>query len=401
MSNIYLARQPIFDKNYQLHGYELLYRDGDVPSASFESEELATSRLLLSSVIDIGLDKLIEEHQCFLNINADNLNDIENLPVDDNRITLEVNTPLEFTETQINSLKLLKSQGYKLAINDFRPDNMPASDLTCFDYLKCNSSELNHESLKAAKKIAKQNQCKAVATHIEFYEQITELTELGFDYYQGYFLSKPDTRKKTALPTTLLTVVQTLARILDPELEIEELNQLISSDVSLSYRVLKLLNSAQYNTVNEIDSIDHAIVYLGRDAIKNLSIIIILTGIDDKPSELTKLALIRAKMCEILARQFQMTNLSTYFAVGLLSVLDAMLDQTMSDVLNTIPLSEELKAALISHDGIKGQTLQCVLEYEECRLAKINFATLESSELTGYYLEATEWADETFKGLSL
>lgn len=402
MSEIFLARQPIFDFKYNLHGYELLFRDGIKENAEFNSAELATSQVLLSTLIDIGVEKVTAGNDCYFNISSDYLDDIDDfleLPFGSLSITLEIEVNDDTADRHREVLTRLSSEGVKLAIDHFVPNKFSPDIMQLFDIIKCDTQKLSTEEIKESSELANKFNCKMIAINIENYQQIPELQELGVDYFQGFFLGKPDITSQKSVPTLLLPVIQTLSRILDPNLELEELESLISSDVSLSFRVLKLINSARYN-VDDIDSISRAIVYLGRDAIKNLTIIIILTGVDDKPSELSKLALIRAKMCETLAKQVGMHDINSYFTVGLLSVLDAMLDQTMDQVLSELEISSDLKEGL-KLEGFIGQTLRCVLEYEQCCLYEINIPDLKTSELTDYYLQSVDWAEQTFGGLSL
>lgn len=402
MSDIFLARQPIFDFNYNLHGYELLFRDGIKEKAEFDSAELATSKVLLSSLIDIGVDKITAGNDCYLNVCADYLDDIDDfvdIPFGELSITLEIEVTEETASRHGEVLTRLSSEGVKLAIDHFNPDLVSADIMHLFDVIKCDSNNLSEDQLRLSADLAKKYHCKMIAINIESYQQIPVLQELGVDYFQGYFLGKPDVSSQKSVPTVLLPVIQTLSRILDPDLELEELESLIGSDVSLSYRVLKLINSARYS-VDDIDSISRAIVYLGREAIKNLTIIIILTGVDDKPSELAKMALIRAKMCETLAKQVGMPDINSYFTIGLLSVLDAMLDRSMDQILSELSINNELKQGLL-HKGFLGQTLRCVIEYEQCSLTQVNIPDVQPSELTDYYLQSVEWAEQTFSGLTL
>lgn len=402
MSEIFLARQPIFDFKFNLHGYELLFRDGFKDKAEFSSAELATSKVLLSSLIDIGVEKVTAGNDCYLNVSKDYLDDIDDfleIPFGSLSVTIEIEVDEDTTDKHREVLTRLSSEGVKLAIDHFIPNNISPNIMQLFDLIKCDTQKLNIEQIKESYELANKYNCKMIAINIENYQQIPELQELGVDYFQGFFLGKPDITTQKSVQTLLLPVIQTLSRILDPNLELEELDSLISSDVSLSFRVLRLINSARYN-VDDIDSISRAIVYLGRDAIKNLTIIIILTGVDDKPSELAKLALIRAKMCETIAKQVGMQDINSYFTVGLLSVLDAMLDQTIDQVISELAISNVLKEGLML-EGIIGQTLRCVLEYEQCSLNEVNIPDLKSSELTGYYLQSVDWAEQTFSGLSL
>lgn len=397
-----MARQPIFDFKFNLHGYELLFRDGIKEKAEFSSAELATSKVLLSSLIDIGIEKITAGNDCYLNISNDYLDDIDDfleIPFGSLSVTIEIDVDEDTADKYREVLTRLSSEGVKLAIDHFIPNTIPPNILQLFDIIKCDTQKLSAEQIKESSELANKYNCKMIAINIENYHQIPELQELGVDYFQGFFLAKPDITTHKTVPTLLLPVIQTLSRILDPNLELGELESLISSDVSLSFRVLRLINSARYN-VDDIDSISRAIVYLGRDAIKNLTIIIILTGVDDKPSELAKLALIRAKMCETLAKQVGLQDINSYFTVGLLSVLGAMLDQTMDQIISELAISNTLKEGL-KLEGVIGPTLRCVLEYEQCSLNEVNIPGLKSSELTDYYLQSVDWAEQTFSGLSL
>jgi len=402
MADIFLARQPIFDFEYKLHGYELLFRDSFSEEAEFAEGDVATSKVMLSSVIDMGIEKVTAGNDCYINISNDYIDDIDDvveIPFGSSSITFEIEVNDEFSNRHHEVLTRLSSEGVKLAIDHFKPEDQQASILQLFDVIKCDTQDLTLEQLQQASQLAKKFSCKMIATNIEDYQQIADLQDVDVDYFQGFFLSKPGIKTQKSVPTILLPVIKTLSRILDPKLELPELEELISSDVSLSYRVLRLINSARFN-IDEIDSISRAIVYLGRDAIKNLTIIIILTGVDDKPTELSKLALIRAKMCEILAKKIEAEDSSSYFSVGLLSVLDAMLDRPMEQVLSELNVNDELKQALLKQ-GLIGQTLQCVLEYENFSVSKESTANIESSELADSYLDAVAWAEETFAGLSL
>ncbi|MDH5423802.1 MAG: HDOD domain-containing protein [Gammaproteobacteria bacterium] len=405
MPDIFLARQPIFDVEYNLHGYELLYRDGFNDSAVYDSADLATSKVMLSSVIDIGIEKITSGHDCYINICDDYIDDIEDIfdiPFGSLAITFELDISKPLSDKHFEVLTRLSSEGIKLAIDHFKPEKSSAAMMQLFDVIKCDTQSLTQEQLIQSAQVAKQHNCKIIGTNIEDYQQIPNLINLGVDYLQGFFLSRPDTTSQKSVPTILLPVIKTLSRILDPELDLTELEALISSDVSFSYRVLRLVNSAGFN-IDEINSISRAIVYLGRDAIKKLAIIIVLTGVDDKPTELSKLALIRGKMCEILAEQVGAEDANSYFTVGLLSVLDAMLDQSMEHIIDELAISNELRQALLLQ-GFMGKTLQCVIDYEKCclnknKLNEIN--ELDSSELSDYYIRSIEWAEQTFSGLSL
>lgn len=400
MSEIYLARQPIFSTDFKLHGYELLYRDGDTIAADFESEDEATSQVFLAALVDIGLENLSANCPAYINISREYLDGMAAVPMLPDDVALEIAADDCADNGRDKELALLKAKGYTLVCDHFKSDLLADKTLGYFSEVKCNVNQLDSKQLKLAVSQAKEHGCQLVATHVEDYQNIPQLIELGFDFYQGFFLSKPQVQHQGVVPTNLLPVVQTLSRLLDPAMQLQELSAIISSDVSLSYRVLRLIKSAHYS-VNNIESIAHAIVYLGRDAIKNLLITILLSRVEEKPAELTRLALVRAKMCELMARHVQLEDMHCFFTLGLLSVLDAMLDMPMETVVTQLPIGDELKLALVDKEGVLGQTLQCVLEYEECRLYEINQPHVPTAELNDFYIQAVAWADDAFQGFTL
>ena len=400
MSEIYLARQPIFENDFKLHGYELLYRYGDVSLSALDSEDVATSQVFLAALVDIGLDKLSADVPVYIKLNREYLDATGKIPLSPDDVVLEVMATTCANQALDEKLSALVDEGFKLLCDQYAADLLAEETLSYFSEIKCNLSQLDENQLRLAVSQAKENDCRLLATGVENYQAIPHLLGLGFDYFQGFFLSKPQLQHQGVVPTNLLPVVQTLARLLDPAMQLQDLSAIISADVSLSYRVLRLIKSAHY-AVNNIESVSHAIVYLGRDAIKNLLITILLSRIEDKPAELTRLALVRAKMCEVMAQHVQLDDVHCYFTLGLLSVLDAMLDLSMQQLVAQLPVDTDIKQALVDRQGIMGQTLQCVLEYEECRLYEINRPYIASAELNDFYLQAVDWADETYRGFSL
>lgn len=400
MSEIYLARQAIFNRDFKLYGYELLFRKGMFAQADIESEDEATSQVFLAALVDIGLEKLAADCPVHINLSREYLGGVAAIPLLADDVVLEIDAADCLNNVLDAHLSSLVDQGYKLACDHFMSSPVTENTLLFFDEIKCNVSQLDENQLQQAADQAKRHDCRLVATHVENYQQVPFLLELGFEFFQGFFLTRPQLQHQRSVPTNLMSVIQTLARLLDPAMQLQELSEIISTDVSLSYRVLRLIRSAHYS-VNNIDSISHAIIYLGRDAIKNLLITIILTRVEGKPEELTRLALVRAKMCEVMAKHVDLPDLYSYFTLGLLSVLDGLLDQSMYEIVEQLPIEKELAEALVDKKGIKGQMLQCVIEYEECRLFENNLPHIDTAELNDFYLQAVMWADETCHGFSI
>jgi EAL and modified HD-GYP domain-containing signal transduction protein len=233
-----------------------------------------------------------------------------------------------------------------------------------------------------------------LAEKVETQEDFTYYKTLGFKYFQGYFFCRPDVVKGQRIPTNRLVILELLGKLQNPETTFRELEALISRDVSLSYKVLRAANAAIYTRARKVASIHQALQVVGLTAMTNIVSLFLMANIDDKPHELLITAMVRAKMCEQLGKRMQPSNSATFFAVGLLSVLDAFMDRPMPDILQTLPLADEIVEALLAHEGMLGATLGCVLAYERGDWEAAQNLRYPRDLLVKAYLEALLWATE-------
>ncbi len=228
-----------------------------------------------------------------------------------------------------------------------------------------------------------------LAEKVEDRETWQQCLELGFDYFQGYFFARPNVVQSRPMPSNQLAILQLMGQLNGPDVSDHELESLISQDVSLSFRLLRYINSAPFGLRRRIDSIAQAIMLLGRDSLLALS------RLDSSPRELMMTALIRARMTEQLARRLDRYDHESYFTAGLFSVIDAMLEQPMAQVLGQLPLSETLNRALLKKEGQLGKVLKCVIAWDEANWAEPRHEVLDTDQLCQAYLEAIDWAGET------
>jgi c-di-GMP phosphodiesterase len=191
-----------------------------------------------------------------------------------------------------------------------------------------------------------------------------------------------------------------LSMLQDPESDLAKLDREISKDVSLSYKLLRYVNSSYFQVPTKIDSIHRALILLGVDNIRNWVSLIALSGINDKPNYLILDAMVRARMCELLAESAKRPHRERYFTVGLFSLLDALLDLPMERILRSLPLSEELGAALLRHEGDLGEALRCVLDYEHSDWEVLAYDALDTHAIKETYLHAISWARESITALA-
>jgi EAL and modified HD-GYP domain-containing signal transduction protein len=233
-----------------------------------------------------------------------------------------------------------------------------------------------------------------LAEKIETFEEFEWCQNLGFDYFQGYFLSKPQVIKEKKLTGTKIVIMELLAALQKPDVEFHKVEEIIQKDVALSYKLIRLINSAYYGVRSEIKSIKQALTLLGLKQIQSWVSLLLLSEADKKPSELIKTAMIRGKMCEILAEDLHEPRPEIPFTIGLFSVLDALMDMSLEDILAQVPLAQEVKDALLKHTGPYGRLLSCVLAYEKADWPNVRLQGLNPVNVVDAYLEAVDWADE-------
>ena len=395
MSDIYVGRQPIYNVNLGIHGYELLFRTGKNNAAAMGdlSADGATSTTIINSFLEIGLEKLVGDRLAFINLTEQFLMDEDALPISPKQVVLEILEDIPITAKLIMAVERLKEKGFTVALDDYiyNPKHKPIVSLA--DVIKIDIMQLDRETLVEHVKALKKYKALLLAEKVETLDEFEFCRDLGFDYFQGYFLSRPRIIKSKSMPSNKLAVLNLLAVLNNPSADVEELEEAISFDVSMSYKILKLLNSAFFNFDNKVESIKHAIVILGRNQLRSWASMMAMAKMDDRPSEMIHLAMTRAKMCELLAEQANLGSLEAYFTAGLFSALDILMEREISELIEPLPLSEDVVAALLSREGVMGEALNCAIDYEMSNLDVVHFQNLDKQEMFVAQVEAISWAN--------
>ncbi len=398
MSDVFIARQPIFDADLVVYAYELLFRSsGEAIAADVIDGDGATSHVMLSSFVDIGLNNLVGDHIAFFNLTQHFLSNPDLIVVPPVQVVLEILEDVEPTETVINSVRELKKRGYTIALDDFIYNDKFIPLLECADIVKVDVTLENHAKIKSELENYKPYNVKLLAEKIETYEEFEFFKGLGFEYFQGYFFSKPTIVQGKGLAPNKLSLLQLVAKVNDPDIEIDELSQIISTDISLSHKVLKYINSPSSGIRATIDSIQQAVTLLGLTTIKNWVTVMALSSNSGKPLELSTTALVRAKICQGLAKHNNLDKPDSYFTVGLFSTLDAMMDQSFDKLMGELPLTDEAKLGLIEQKGAYGEALQCAFYMEQSDFSVLDFMGLDLGEMSDLYLDAVKWADDMLR----
>lgn len=393
MPDILIARQPIYDRNLAVAGYEILYRNQREDVADFTDGDQATMNVLANAFLEIGLDDLIGPRPAFINCSRDFLTEENPLHLPVGRVVLKVVEDIKPDPEVLQGIRNLRARGYGIALDNFRLEPEMEPLLEVADYVKFDVVGTHRARILEDVKTLHRRGIALVAERVETPEDFELCRELGFELFQGYFLCKPRVIRRERAPANQLAVMELIAALQDSDTDARELERIISIDVTLSYRLLRYVNSAFFGLRKKIDSIQRAVVLLGFDNIRTWATVIALSGIEGKPSELIHISLLRARFCELLAEHVDPPQRDAAFTVGLFSVLDALLDLPMPEALDPLPLAPAVEGALIDQRGPLGQILACVYAYQRGRWARVdNFPHL-SAALGGAYLEALAWSD--------
>ena len=388
-----LARQPIFDRQLQVTSYELLFRDDGVNRAVIGDDDVATSQVLLGAFTEIGLKELVGERQAYLNVSTRFVVEGYALPLPHDQLVLELLERAEVTDELVTAITGLRRDGYTIALDDFVLNEETRPLLALADVVKVDVLETPRTELLRVVRELRVFGAKLLAEKVETHEDFELCHELGFDLFQGYFLCRPKVVRGRGIASSRLSTLRLVGRLNEPGAEVGEIEALIAHDVGLSYRLLRYINSAFFGLRREITSVRQVLVLLGLDNIRRWATLLALATVEDKPVELLVTALTRARLCELLAPAFPPADPGSLFTIGLFSVVDAIMDTPMGEVLESLPFSEDVRVALLRLEGPMGEALRCALACERGDVVTAREGAGSGGVLLGeLYLEAVAWA---------
>ncbi len=399
---IYVARQPIFTRNQEVFAYELLYRSGVNKFYSNLNGDQASFEVITNSFLLIGLETLTRGKKAFINFTKNLLeNDVATL-LPNEAIVIEILQDIEPDEKILNACRKLKELGYYLALDDFCYNRkfLPLIDLV--DIIKVDFLKTEKKEREAIIQRIGKPKIHFLAEKVETREEFTQALEMGYSYFQGYFFSKPLILSGKDIPSFKIIYLKILQEINRQDLDYDRLEDYVKMDVSLSYKLLKFINSLSFGFRNEIRSIKQALVLLGQKELSKWLSLIALKGIgDNKPDELIITAICRARFCELIAPRVGLKDRSSdLFLMGMFSLIDAFLDRPLPDILAELPISDDIKLALSGSDGRFKDVYELILAYESGDWEQLQFKTalLELAEIDvrECYLNALEMSNHIF-----
>lgn len=397
MSDYFIARQPIFDASLNLFAYELLFRTSDSLSAPRDLDDDSATAAVLSTSEDVGLSRLVGEHRAFVNLPRKFFTEPDLLPESTGQLVLEVLEHVELDEPVMQGIRTLAERGHTLALDDYVHDPRYAAVLPYVQIVKLEIPQIKPEDWREVIERLKQHGVDVLAEKVETAEEFERLSELGCDYFQGYFFAKPKVVSGRRLAPNKLAMLQLLAKVNNPDTDVDTLSALVGQDVALAVRAMNYVNSAASALNRRVESVREAVVYIGRETLRRWVTVAVMAKLDDKPSELITMSLTRARFLELIAVQNGRPDSDVYFTVGLFSMLDAMMDRPMREVVDKLSIPNELRDALETFSGEKGAALYLALQLEHGDSFVPELDELSFQEGSKLYTDARVWADNTIQ----
>ena len=397
----YVARQPILSGNEQVFGYELLFRDG-IEDYFQSPDPDAASRSTVDTSMLMGLDVLCDGRRAFINCTRDTLLKDYVTLLPPGQAIAEIVQSVEADDLVEAACVRLKKAGYWIALDDFVPDDPRAALAKFADIIKLDVTTTSPEERAALLKRYGTPACHMLAKMVETREEFSSCQEAGFSFFQGYFFRRPELLHAREIPKNRVNYLRLLQAISHDEIDIKEIDAIIKGEVSLCYRLLRYLNSAAFGFSSEIHSIKHGLSILGEREIRRwVRLVAALGAGQGKPSDLVLSAMVRARYCELLGSNIPHGE-SDLFLVGLLSLMDAILEIPMGVVLEGISLDRETRAVLLGQKSQLDSVYRLMLFQEAADWPKLSELSaqmkLPESLLTECHWKAMQWAREMTAG---
>ncbi len=409
--DVFIGRQPIFNLHEQVAAYELLYRNKEGNSFPMTDADAATVDVLVNSFMNIGIDEVSKGHPCFVNFTYNVLMGPIIDYLEPSNIVIEVLEDVPITEELVERLRELKAKGFEIALDDFILDESVEiyDELFAYvDYIKVDflfSTLLERMEIESKVK-GNFPHIRLLAEKVETRNQFEVARQSGYSLFQGYFFEKPQLIRATDIPANTMQYFQILSLLRDEEPNIGKLAENIERDISVTYKLLQLINKSTSRTKFKIRSIKQAIVMLGLTELRKWLYLLAMREINSRNksdvfNELMRTSLFRAKVCEKLARLNYRSNFSEYFLIGLFSLIDSLLRRPLPMILHQLPFSEEIAATIGGEQTEMAPYLQFSIALSKAEWDKVEALAemlgISKEAVIQIKAEADAWVEETFK----
>ncbi|MFZ5877162.1 MAG: EAL and HDOD domain-containing protein [Nitrospirota bacterium] len=400
--DVFIARQPIFDRQQQVFGYELLFRSGWDNVFRHHDLNQASAQVIANSLSMMGVETMASGRMSFVNCTRDALIKRYAAALPSRTTVIELLEHVEADDEVLAACRALKAAGYTLALDDFVLRDaveplLALADIVKVDVLSTSVEEQRELFARCGANIA------MLAEKVETREAFDRGMTMGYRYFQGYFFSRPVVLNSRDLPTKTLSVLELLGAIHRSDLDFESLERIFRRQASFSRRLLRYLNSKAFAPRSRIGSFQQAAALLGEREVRKFASLIALAGIGrDKPGELLVTAAVRGRFGESLAPKLGLGDRGAdLFLMGLFSVSDALMDRPLSDVFDAVPLGDDVKQALMGRPGRFPTIHQLVMTYERGDWSEVGRLSaelrLDETDLQACYVASVDWAHRTVR----
>lgn len=393
-----VARQPILDKNLDLIAYEFLFKEGVKNSYPLIDNNSDAIRLFSDQFFS-SASNILDNKLGFINFPYQNILDEIPKMYPKDKMVIEILGNYEASDILFNQVESLKHDGYIIALDDFIPAKKWERFFPFVDIIKLDTTLISIKECIPFINRFINSDIKFLAEKVETYDEYQDALDAGFDYFQGYFFSKPKVIKKKVIYSSIVALTRLVDIISKDTIDYYAVEKIITSDVALSYKLLLLVNSSS-NIIAKITSFRQAISYLGEKKLRQFITFILISSVQEgKPEALYRLSIQRAHFCELIMNSDTQLR-GKAFLIGIFSLLDSILDQPFDVILKKISFDEEIKLALLFKDGKLGKLLLLVMAYEKANWDEVKelslYLGLKKISLEGCYQDSLSLTDELF-----
>lgn len=395
----HLTRQPIFDGKLKTVGFELLFQNPNLGTTTAEDGTRVTSTVLADMLAEFGIEQVVGTLPAWIAFSANYLAERLPIPIGPKLLTIQVGADCLGNDDALSRLRDLKQQSYRIVYNldDYTKDFTELVSVASI--IKVSGAKRQVADLKSDYATFSRQKLTLLANKLETMQEYETCAKVGFTLFQGNFVCQPELMRQKRVPTNRLAMMRLLSELYSESPNIDKIRQLVQQDVTLSYRLLKWLNSSLFSLPHPVDSIQHALVMLGLNRLRNLVSLIVLAKIDDKPSELINLCLMRARIGEKIAAHYDVSP-ESMFTVGLFSLLDAVVGMPMDQLLENMPLAPDLQQALLRREGTCGRLLTGIEAHEKGDWPAVESSGLNLAVLTPAWVDAAGYVRQ-IRGMTL
>ena len=407
---VFVARQPIFNMYEQIVGYELLYRNKQENRFPHVDSDIATVDVLVNSFLSIGIDEVSQGKPAFINFTGNLILSTVFDYIEPTKVIVEILEDVKITPEIVGKIKELKQRGFQMALDDFILSEELAEHEEVFDYI--DYIKIDFLSTPLLKRMEIENEIKNKYPHIKFLAEKVETRNQyevakysGYVLFQGYFFEQPQVLSTTDVPPNVIQYLQILSLLREEEPDINILAENIERDISLTYKLLQLINHSNKRSKSKVRSVKQAVLLLGLTELRKWMYLLAMREArldieSDATKEIMVSSLFRAKICEKFAHYKFENNHSEYFLIGLFSLIDALLERPLPTILQQLPFTEDIILTISGIDTYMTPYLNLSIALNKGQWSKVETIADELEIpydiVMQYYEEVNEWVKDSF-----